>query len=139
MKLTHDNIVEIQTWSGKEAGKKVWVKYDEKELGYRIDIDTSLQLGIEGYRHVQWLLINHGPTITNKMIMDDDTDKLSYRKNLIAIELLNDETEDGLYQESKPNIINFVNDVILFQFGFMIEPYWEEGAEIIRHGRSDNL
>ena len=139
MLQTVNSIVQLRTYREIEKRKKVRVQLDEKKLGYTIQIDTSWQMGIEGYRNVQWLLINQGDCITSKMIMDDDTDKLSYRQNLIVMQLLNDETEEGLYQESKPNIINFVNDVILFQYNVMIEPYWEEGAKLIQHGRSDNL
>lgn len=136
---TVNSIVQLRTHREIHKGKKVRVYLDEKKLAYTIQIDTSWQMGIEGNRNVQWLLINQGDCITNKMIMDDGADKLSYRQNLIVMELLNDETEDGLYQESKPNIINFVNDVILFQYNVMIEPHWEEGAELIQHGRSNNL
>ena len=136
---TVNSIVQLRTNREILKGKKIRVQLDEKRLGYTIQIDTSWQMGIEGNRHLQWLLINQGDCITNKMVIDDDTDKLSYRQNLIVMELLNDETEDGLYQESKPNIINFVNDVILFQYNAMILPHWEEGAKLSVHGRSDNL
>lgn len=138
MKIKYNNKVELQEWHGKDEGKKVWVRHDDNEVGYRIEIDTSWQMGIEGNRHVQYLLINDGPCITKKMIMDDDTHKLSYRQNLLAIEILHDETEDGLYVESKPNIIKFVNDVILFQFGLFIESYFAlDGAKIVRDWQNE--